>query len=228
MSNFDKLKLYYFDLAGKGEAIRLALHYAGIPFEDILMTREQMLALKADGTLKYGQVPCLAIPGGGVICQSNAILRYIGRIATPDKIYPSDPLRASLVDSVLDAEIDLFAGLACTTYTARFGFASIGGPGEPLFDGIRKDLNDDVIPRHLARLEQLMEASSTPWIADTAEPSIADFVLFPRLMWLEQFGDGISADILKPYPKLCKMLQDIANLPEIMTYYETHKMKHRF
>lgn len=224
----EKLKLYYFDLSGKGEPIRLALTYAGIPFEDVMLTREQLMAMKADGTLKYGQVPALEVPGGGHICQSNAILRYIGRIAAPDKIYPADPLAASLVDSILDAEIDLFMGFSCSKYTARYGFTAIGEPGEPLFDSIRKALNDEVIPRHLSGLEKLLESSSTPWIANTAEPSIADFVLYPRLLWLEQFGEGISADILKPFPRICKMLQDMANLPEIKTYYETHTMKHRF
>ena len=39
-------KLYYFDLAGKGEAIRLAAAYSGFAIEDIRLTRNEFAAMK--------------------------------------------------------------------------------------------------------------------------------------------------------------------------------------
>lgn len=46
MSAFTKPKLYYFNIPGKGEAIRLACTYSGYAIEDIRVTRDEFLAMK--------------------------------------------------------------------------------------------------------------------------------------------------------------------------------------
>lgn len=214
-------------MAGKGEPIRLAAAFAGIELKDTRINRDTLVKMKEDGRLRYGQVPALIVDDGKtVINQSNAILRYLGRAAAPaDKIYPSDPAAASLVDSILDAEIDLFAGLTCSKYKVRFGYGILEDreDSEELLGLVRKSLNDEVLPRHLGNLEKLMENSTTGWIADTANPSIADFVLVPRLQWLADFGEGISPDILQPYTKLTAMMNRFMELPEIVAYYGNKK-----
>jgi glutathione S-transferase len=218
-------KLYYFDLPGKGEAIRLALTYANIPFEDVRLDSDSFAKLKEDGTLAYGQAPALEVTtenGRNMICQSATILRYIGRIAQPDLVYPTDPLAASAVDSVLDAEIDFFSGLLCSKYRSRYGFESIGGPGDAVFDKVRGDLNTDVFPRHLGNLNRLFANSTTGWVANTAGPSIADFCLAPRLGWLSEHGEGISSDILKPFPKVVEFVARFYSIPDVMNYYKSH------
>jgi glutathione S-transferase len=217
------LELVYFDIPGKGEPIRLACAYAGIELKDTRIDRATLSALKEDGTLRYGQVPALIVDGGkAVINQSNAILRYLGRVPSMDKIYPSDPLAASLVDSILDAEADMFAGLSCSKYKARFGYSILEdrSDSEELLGEVRKSLNNEVLPRHLGNLEKLAENSTTGWIANTANPSIADFVLVPRLQWLAGFGEGISEDILKPFTKLTGIMDRLMALPEVVAYYE--------
>lgn len=221
-------KLYYFDLPGKGEAIRLALNYANIPFEDVRLDRDSFTKLKEDGTLAYGQVPALEVTtenGRNVICQSAAILRYIGRIAQPGLLYPTDPLEASIVDSVLDAEIDLFMGLTCSRYRSRFGFESIGNPGDAVFDKVREDLNTEVLPRHLGNLNRLLANSATGWVANTPGPSIADFCLVPRLGWLSEHGEGISSDILKSFPEVVAFVARFYQIPEVMNYYKSHDLR---
>jgi glutathione S-transferase len=40
-------KLTYFPLRAKAEAIRLALHYKGIPFEDVKVTKEEWPSKKS-------------------------------------------------------------------------------------------------------------------------------------------------------------------------------------
>jgi len=221
-------KLYYFDLPGKGEAIRLALTYACIPFEDVRLTPETFAALKENGTLAFGQAPALEVTtenGKNVIVQSATILRYIGRIAQPDLLYPTDPVDAAAVDSVLDAEIDLFAGLSASRYRMRYGFESIGNPGDAVFDQVRHDLNTDVIPRHLSHLNRLFASSKTGWVANTEGPSIADFCLAPRLGWLSEHGEGISNDILKPFPKVVEFVARFYSVPEVMNYYKSHAFR---
>ena len=57
-----KLKLYYFNIAAKGERIRLALKHAGSDFEDYrFKDYAEFLAKKQDGSLQFGQVPRLEV-----------------------------------------------------------------------------------------------------------------------------------------------------------------------
>lgn len=89
---------------------------------------------------------------------------------------------------------------------------------------IRKELNDVTLPRHLSQLDALMSRSKTGWVADTPEPSIADFMLVPRLQWLiSGQHDGISLDILKPFTHLTSLMDRLLNLPAIKNYYDNKK-----
>jgi glutathione S-transferase len=73
-----KPKLTYFDApVSRGEECRLALHVAGVDFEDVRLTREQWVALKP--STPFGSVPTFEMPGQAVLAQSNAILVFIGR-----------------------------------------------------------------------------------------------------------------------------------------------------
>ena len=50
-------------------------------------------------------------------------MRYLGRITSkPGLLYPTDPLDAAFVDSIVDQEIDLFTGLSVSRHKQRFGF----------------------------------------------------------------------------------------------------------
>ncbi|CAK0841035.1 unnamed protein product [Prorocentrum cordatum] len=60
----DVPKLLYFNFPGKGECIRLAFHYGGIPFEDYrFSSREEFTKMKESGELQFGQVPALVVDG---------------------------------------------------------------------------------------------------------------------------------------------------------------------
>jgi glutathione S-transferase len=70
--------------------------------------------MKADGKLAFGQLPALEVEDGRIICQSAAILRFVGRYAG---LYPNDDfVAAAIIDSLMDEEIDLFTGLSVTRY----------------------------------------------------------------------------------------------------------------
>mgnify|MGYP001980325451 CR=1 FL=1 len=54
---FPTLKLVYFDIPGKGEPIRLALTYLGIPFEDYrVKDRAEFHSMRDSGELMFGQL----------------------------------------------------------------------------------------------------------------------------------------------------------------------------
>lgn len=209
-----KLKLIYFDLAGKGECIRLACAYANVDLEDKRITPDQFQTMKSSGELKFGQVPALVVDDKDTLIQSASIMRYVGKVTG---LYPEDNLAAALVDAIVDQENDMFAGLTCSRYRDRFGFGCLD---DETVAKVRKSLNDEVLPRHLSYLERLLRESSTPFIANTPEPSIADFILVPRLQWLESgANDGISKAILSKYPDIKNYMQTFLSLPKIKEFY---------
>lgn len=86
-------------------------------------------------------------------------------------------------------------------------------------------MEHDVLPRQLGMLEAILEKSKTGWIAGTEGPSIADFVLQPRLKWLD---DGVALEqvsgLMKRYPRLTAMMEALLSLPAIQKYYQEHKL----
>jgi glutathione S-transferase len=106
-------KLIYFDFPGKAAGLRLAAAHGGLEFEDHrFKSRDELVAMKESGELPYGQVPALSVDGK-ILAQSNAIMRYIGKATN---LYPSDPIQAALVDSIMDQETDMTAGITCCRY----------------------------------------------------------------------------------------------------------------
>ena len=216
------MKLYYFDIPGKGEAIRLLCAHYNIQLEDIRLSPEEFQKLKQNEILKFGQVPALVLNDETVLVQSASIMRYLGKLCNG---YPSDFVQAALVDAIIDEENDLFAGLSVSRYQARFGFGFLKEHPD-LLTICRKDLNDNVIPRHLKFLDDICSKSTTGWIANTNEPSIADFILVPRLKWLASgANDGISKEILSPFIHLTSLMKKLRGLETIQQYYSTHEEK---
>ena len=97
-----KYKLSYFDIdGGRGEVTRIALHAAGIKFEDNRLTFPQFGEARTN--MRFNAVPILEIDGEE-FSQSDAMSRYAGRLAD---LYPTDPLQAMYCDEVLGAYEDL-------------------------------------------------------------------------------------------------------------------------
>ena len=209
------MKLIYFDIPGKAEAIRLCAAVGKVEMEDVRITRDEFAAMKESGRLPYGQVPALEVDGGQVLAQSSAILRYI---ATLGGLHPaSDPLAAAQIDSIVSEEEDMFCGVSVSRYGPRFGFDLT----DEYRAQVRAKLNDEVLPKHLSFLEKKLTASTTGWLAGTEKPSIADFVFVPRLQWLVSgANDGIDGNLLDGYPKVKEMIEKLMSLPEVVEYYK--------
>ena len=95
-------KLTYFDFdGGRAEPIRIAFYTAGIQFEDNRLSFSEFSEMRR-GT-RFNSVPVLEIDGGAVT-QSNALGRYVGKMAG---LYPTDDLQALYCDEVMDAVEDL-------------------------------------------------------------------------------------------------------------------------
>jgi glutathione S-transferase len=221
------IKLYYFNIKGKGEPIRLLCSYGGLKLQDYRFSSyDEFIKMKDDGTFPFGQVPMLEVvygPNGGeqphTIVQSSAIMRYLGRITG---LYPAscsehDLVTASKIDAMLDQENDAFTGITVLTYSTRFGIDLT----DDMKDSSYGLVNTQTLPGHLSKIEKQLSTSSTGWLAGTAEPSICDFVWACRLQSLAT-DDKLSTKIqsLEEFPNLKAFVGKFFNLEPIKEYYK--------
>jgi len=90
-------KLTYFDApTSRGEECRLALHLAGIDFEDNRISQAAWPALKEQ--TPYGQLPVLELPGQAPFAQTNPILVLIGR---RHGLHPTDDVEAARHEAMM-------------------------------------------------------------------------------------------------------------------------------
>jgi prostaglandin-H2 D-isomerase / glutathione transferase len=101
------LKLTYFDFPGsRGEECRLALHAAGLAFEDERITTDTWRERRSSAP--FLALPILEVAGKGVLAQSNAILAFVGRA---HGLHPSDPWQAAQHEAILISVEDLRSNL---------------------------------------------------------------------------------------------------------------------
>ncbi len=105
-----KPRLIYFDArVGRGEECRLALHLAGIDFEDVRIKFADWPALKE--RMPYGSLPVLEWPGSLALARSNAILVLIGR---RHGLHPADDFEAARHEGMMQHVEDLRAVVSPT------------------------------------------------------------------------------------------------------------------
>ena len=93
-----KPRLTYFDApVSRGEECRLALHLAGVDFEDVRIRSADWPALKE--RMPYGALPVLELPGCPPLAHSNAILVLIGR---RHGLHPADDVEAALHEGMME------------------------------------------------------------------------------------------------------------------------------
>ena len=102
------MKLYYLDLYGIGEPIRMLLSYLKIDYEDIRLDGDQMIKYKTEGLFEFGQCPMLELDDGTRLVQTSAILNYIG---TMNGMTPDDPMMRYWGESTGQHKLDMIRPL---------------------------------------------------------------------------------------------------------------------
>jgi len=213
------LKLYYFDIKGKGESIRLICAYSGLKLEDHRFeSRDEFLAIKQSSRLPFGQVPMLEVDGKQAMVQSTAIMRYLGKLCG---LYPmKDHVLAQKVDAVMDQAADVFTGSTVLTYGLRFGIDLSPEAKEKSYE----HFNQTVLPDHLKRAERCIESSPTGWIAGTEEPSPADFVWYCSLINMAAKKEISEKNKnLDNFPKLKAFMEKFESLEAIKQHYDKER-----
>ena len=218
-----RLELFYGGRYFKGDAIRLCLIHAGLPFDDV--RREdagwaEFERLRETGALPFGQMPVLRVGGlGGVVLgQSVALCRLVGRLADPAlELYPVDPIAAAKVDAILAQDDDMRAGFYCMNYQSRYGFeGALGGTDSELSEVVRRELVATILPRHLGHFEKLLAASPSGWLAGTPRPTIADFYMHGSFEFL---CDGVGEPgLLGPFPAIRGWMDKGMQLPAVAAF----------
>ena len=204
-----KLILTYFDFDGsRGEVARLAMHIAGVPFEDRRIARQDWAALR--DTTPFQALPVLEVDGQ-VIAQSNTINRYVGKLGG---LYPKDDWNAARVDEVMDAVEDISTKIG---QTMRIEDAAAK-------KAAREAIVAGPLPRYLQQIEARLKAGGGEWFVEN-RLTVADLKCYLLTRWLKSgVLDHIPADIVDRHaPLLAKHLERVGNHPKIAAYYAARR-----
>ena len=202
-----KLKLTYFDFhGGRGEPARLALSIGGIAFEDDRVPPSDWERRKAD--TPFGALPVLEVDGQ-VIAQSNAINRYVGKLAN---LYPSDPWQAALCDEAMEAVEDINGKISSTMFLP-----------EEQKKTQRKALVEGPIPFYLTRLQQRLEAHGGRYFA-ADRLSVADLKVYVFIRHLRSgVLDHVPSDLPdRIAPGLVEHYERVKKEPGVRAYCAKH------
>lgn len=197
-------KLTYFDFAGgRGEPIRIALHAAGIAFEDIRLTFPEFSKMRQD--TPFNALPVFEIDGA-TVTQSNAICRYIGKLGG---LYPAEDLQALYCDEALDAVEDLSHHIGRT----------FGLEGDEL-KAAREKLVEGWLTTFLKGLSTLLERGGGQYFAANML-TIADLKVLMQTRWLRSGAlDHVPADLVdRIAPNLAEHQARIEADPRVTAYY---------
>lgn len=199
-----QLILSYFDFdGGRGQPARLAMHIGGITYQDRRVKMADFPEVRK--TTPLFQLPILEVDGV-IVTQSDAITRYVGKLAG---LYPTDAYQALLCDEVMSAAEDVGIKLG----------ASFDLKGDALAQA-RQALAEGPLPLYLGWLQKQLQAAGGTFFAD-GRLTIADlkvFILLGTLMSGQL--DHIPTDLVqKTAPQLVAYVGQIAGTAAISQYY---------
>ena len=199
-------KLTYFDApVSRGEECRLALHIAGVDFEDERIKREKWPALKP--TTPYGSVPYLSIPGRPRVAHSNAILVYVGR---ENGLHPLDHFEAAQHEAMMSHVEDLRARVSPTIRIADAEEKKKA----------REALVADYLPNWGAQAEANLGAG--PFFAGE-KLHVVDLKVYMAVHWFAGGAvDHIPATIFAGFPRLTRVHDAVRNDARVKAWYAAH------
>lgn len=202
MTNY---KLTYFDFdGGRAEPVRIAFHAAGIEFEDERLSFAEFGEMR--GNTPFNALPVLEIDGVPVT-QSNALSRYIGKMAG---LYPEDDLQALYCDEALGALEDM---LHCVVPT-------FGLEGDEL-KAAREKIVDGWLSVYVKGLGTLLERGGD-YFADN-RLTMADLKAYGQTRWLRSGSlDHVPTDLVERLaPGLVAHQQRVESDPVVVAYYSS-------
>ena len=199
-----QFKLIYFDFdGGRAESIRLAFHIGGIDFEDVRLKFPEFR--EAQPSFRFHALPVLEIDSQP-ITQSNAQLRYVGKLAG---LYPTDDLQALYCDEAMGAVEDVGHAVGKT----------LGLQGDALKQA-REEFVQGRLATYIKGLDELLARGGGQFFAD-GRMTVADLKVFVETRTLAKGTlDHVPTNIVEELaPALAEHRERIANDPRIVAYY---------
>jgi glutathione S-transferase len=198
-----KPKLIYFDApVSRGEECRLALHIAGVDFEDARLKREDWPALKPK--TPFGALPVLEMPGRAPLAQTNAILVLIGR---QHGLHPKDDFEAARHEAVMCHVEDLRAAVT----------PSMRLTDEAEKKKAREALTATYLPTWAEQVER--QIGDGPFFSGAAL-RVVDIKLHLAVRWFAGGKlDHIPATIFSAYPKLNRVHDAVRDDARVKAWY---------
>jgi glutathione S-transferase len=200
------LVLTYFDLdESRGEVARLAMHMAGVAFEDRRIPWKDWPAMR--DSMPFKAMPILEVDGQ-VIAQSNAINRYVGKLTG---LYPRDDWQAALVDEVTAAIEDITVEIEETIALEAKARKKA-----------REDLSKDLLLRYLQQIDARLKRGGGEWFVEN-RLTVADLKCY---IWIRSLkspkAEYFPVDLVdKNAPLLARHLERMNSHPKIVSYYES-------
>lgn len=203
-----KPALIYFDFpGGRGEDCRLALHLAGVDFEDRRIPGPGWPEVKP--STPYGALPVLEIEGKGRLAQSNAILRFVG---SHHDLHPSDAWQAARHEALMAAVEDVRAAIAPTL--------RIKDEAEKKLQ--REELAAGPLKRWGAHLEAEIAsaAGDGPFVAGS-KLNVVDLKLRGLVRWIASGAlDHVPTDVFADFPKLTRVYEAVESDDRVRAWYD--------
>lgn len=196
-------KLTYFDApVSRGEECRLALHLAGVDFEDVRIKPADWPALKP--TTPFGGLPTYEEPGRPVLAQTNAILVLIGR---RHGLHPKDDFEAAHHEAMMHHVEDLRGHVGPTI--------RIADPEEKR--RVREGLVASYLPVWAEQTER--QLGDGPFFAGD-KLHVVDLKLYLAVRWFAGGKvDHIPATIFAAYPKLNRIHDAVRDHAGVRSWY---------
>jgi len=220
------LKLYYFNLHGLGEQIRMLLNHSQTPFEDIRPggpTGPSWPAFKS--STPNGQMPVLDVPsedGSSVVRlhQASSIMRYLGKLKGyyPTENNAAAAMKAFYIDAALDDMADFRSKM----------------PSRLLFGGTPMNNQDlslmlNGYEKMFDRLEEYLNKSSGKFLVSGDTPTIIDFHCFATMYSgpLNSNGNSQQRHVYKASKELMEKYEKLMEWVNVMNGELEEYMKAR-
>ena len=196
--------LSYFDFSGgRGEECRLALHLAGIEFNDDRIGFKDWPTRKP--TTPYGAVPVLSIEGKPDLAQSNAILGFIGE---QHDLLPSDRFEAALHIGVMNyvEELNMQIGITIS-----------------LDDEQKKAMRIKLVEGFMKEWASMIEKHIQSPFVGGEKISVADIKLYILVGWVKSgILDHIPKDFFDSSSKLIGVYDAVGKHPKVAEWNSRH------
>ena len=199
-----KPRLVYFDFAGsRGEECRIALHLAGVDFDDVRVPSAEWPALKPQSP--FGSMPILELAGKPPLAQSNAILVYIGR---QYGLHPKDDLEAAYHEALMSYAEDLRHNVSPVLRITD----------EAQKRTAREELARNYLPTWGTNVER--QLGEQPFVGGD-KLHVVDLKLYMIVRWLTSGTvDHVPTTVFDHCPKLKRLYQQVSEHPGVKAWLE--------